>query len=200
MSKSGDRRREPDSNFNVEQSTSAEPGAIPRLPERVRTTLGEMVNFDGPIWRMRPNRDGMGETRVSVWLLDSPRERGLEPSRNAPTRRSMFHTDMTHTIRVFLAESLKHISPLGVNNRCRAFIHFERYLVDTIGLAKGAGAFTFKDITYDILVAYTEYCEKHTAAKGADPGILRRFYRWGVLEKIPGFDRSRARTDCRRGA
>lgn len=176
--------------LGVEQSTPIEPGAMPKLPERARNTLGEMVDLDGPIWRMRRNREGMGETLVSVGLLDAPRERGLETSPNAPLRQSMFHLDMTHTIRVFLAESLKRISPLGVKNRCRAFIHFERYLADTTGLAKDVGAFTFKDLTYDLLVAYTEHCESNTAAKGANPGVLRRFYRWGVQEKIAGFDRA----------
>src|SRR5262249_10890132 len=111
-------------------------------------------------------------------------------SPNAPLRQSMFHPDMTHAIRVFLAESLMRISPLGVKNRSGAFIHFERYLADTTGLAKGAGAFTFKDLTYDLLVAYTEHCESNTASKGANSGVLRRFYRWGVQKKVAGFDRA----------
>lgn len=51
-------------------------------------------------------------------------------------------------------------------------------------------SFGIDSLTYDLLLSYTDDCEKHTAAKGANPGHVRRFYRWGIGKRLPGFDRT----------
>lgn len=163
---------------------------LPSLPARVRTTFGKLVKLSGPIWRAPSNSDGMGETTVSVGLLDAPKIWGKELDMNAPTRPSMFRPELTHLIKVFLAESFEKVSPRGVKNRCRAFHHFERFIFSRLHVSTGDCSFGIEDLTYDFLLSYTDECEKRTAAKGTNPGHVRRFYRWGVVRKIPCFEQA----------
>lgn len=170
--------------------TSKNTEGLPPLPTEVITTLGERVELIGPIWRMRVNRDGMGEVTISVGQLDSPRQRGMEQNINAPSRPSAFHPDLIHLIKAFLAESMGKISPHGAANRSRTFNHFERYLYDRLNTDMRREPFGSGQITYEVLAAYTDHCDLHSAAKGANPSVIRRFYRWGVREKLNGFTQS----------
>jgi integrase len=175
--------------FPSPQETSVQSSGqdVPILPAEVVTTLGERVELRGPIWRMRGNRAGMGEITISVGLLDSPRQRGMEQNIHAPSRSSTFHPDMIHLIKVFLAESMGKISPRGAGNRSRAFNHFERYLFDRRDDGVKGQSFTHRQLTYEVLAAYTDHCNLHTAAKGANPGVIRRFYNWGLKRNLAGF-------------
>lgn len=162
---------------------------IPSLPTEAVSTIGEVVKLAGPIWRLRSNKEGLGESTISVGLLEIPRVRGMEQNINAPTRASMLHLDFIYAIKVFLAESISQISPRGVNNRSRAFHHFERYLFDDSSQSNKAQSFQFEDLTYEILFAYTNFCIRHTSVKGAYANAIRKFYQWGVLNKIGGFSK-----------
>ena len=172
---------------NGKDSTLGAESEIPQLPRRIKTTFGVWVDLVGPIWRTPSNAEGMGETTIAVGLLDDPKIRGHESKVNAPTRSSMFHPTLTHLLRIFLAQSFDKISPIGVRNMCVAFCHWERFLFDRFSQIIETRGFGIENLTYDILIAYTIECERHSAAKGANPGIIRRFYRWGVSRKIPDF-------------
>jgi integrase len=162
---------------------------IPSLPSQVVSTVGEVIKLEGPIWRLQSNKEGLGESTISVGLLEMPKQRGMEQNIHAPTRASMFHPDYIYAIKVFLAESIPQVSPRGANTRSRAFHHFERYLFDRFNQSKEAQSFHFEDLTYEVLFAYTNFCIRHTAAKGAYANTLRKFYQWGVLNKITGFSK-----------
>jgi hypothetical protein len=136
---------------------------------------------------MRCNLAGMGEVTISVGLLESPRQRGMEQNIHARSRLSTYHPDMIHLIKVFLAESMGKISPRGAGNRSRAFNHFERYLFDRLDAGVTGQSFIPKQLTYEALAAYTDHCDLHTAAKGVNPRVIRRFYHWGVKRKLVGF-------------
>jgi integrase len=162
---------------------------IPSLPKQAVTTLGEVVKLKGPIWRLQSNKDGMGESTISVDKLDNPKQRGQEQNIHAPTRASMFHPDFIYAIKVFLAESILQISPRGVNNSSRAFHHFERYIFDNLSRLIEAQSFNFENLTYEVLFAYVNYCIQHAAVKGAYGSTIRKFYQWGVRKQIAGFDK-----------
>lgn len=169
---------------------------IPSLPARVVSTLGETVKLEGPLWRLRSNKDGLSEATVSIRLLDNPKKRGLENNPNAPTRASMYHQDFIYAIKVFIAELIPRISPRGVDSNSRIFHHFERYIFDNLSQLMKARSFHFEDLTYEIIFAYVKYCIQNMASKGSYGRIIRKFYQWGVLKKITGFDKVVYRELC----
>ncbi|HEX8454907.1 MAG TPA: hypothetical protein VF647_22710 [Longimicrobium sp.] len=98
----------------------------------------------------------------------------------------MFHPDLTHLARLFLAELLRKNAPNGVQRVLQTLQHFERFLHDRFRFRREPRTFTVEDLTVEVIAAYAVASAK-LSSKGMHPQVLRRFYRWGFRRKMPGF-------------
>lgn len=177
------------------------PQALPQLPSRVRSSLGEEVDLTGSAWHLRRRRHGTEAVAFNVALLDHPRvaraagrrarrNRLTEHEDGVPRRASTFRPDFTHALRRWLVALIAKRAPTYAQSALHSCIHFEQYLHLHCAAEFAERAFGPEHLRWDVVDAYRRHCEASAMGHGVHARELRRFYTWAVREGVPGCDRA----------
>lgn len=164
---------------------------LPPLPAQVRTRIGEIVDTTQTYWIVKRNPSETGFVHIHPDALHRPKDKSVAriPKKAYSRRPSVCNDAFLHLQVLYLIYYLQHRAPssCGAGGLIGAFLNFERYLHDRALWGSKRRKVHVADITPDL---FDEYCRYLTAE---EPGVryasfMRAFYRWGVANKLQGFD------------